>query len=170
MFEISRRADYAVRTMLALGELEEDQRMLAKDVARQMGVPQPFLHKIVADLVNANLVKTFSGPKGGLKIARDAQDINLLNILEAIEGPICINICLQRPKECLRDAICPAHGLWGRLQANIVQQLQQATLSSLVAEAIQLRIKPNRLTNDSQFFDEEEHGRIELQDVQPLSS
>lgn len=103
-----------------------------------------FLHKIVRDLVRAGLVRTYPGPSGGLELGRPAATINLLGILEAIDGPVCLNMCLLRPKECSRDLICPAHRFWGRLQAKVVQEMEDATLDSLVAEASELKRRPQR--------------------------
>jgi Rrf2 family iron-sulfur cluster assembly transcriptional regulator len=135
MFPLTRRADYAVRIILELGDkADSEQRVPAVEVAQRAGVPLAFLRKIVADLVRAGLVQTYSGPNGGLMLVQPAESINLVHILEAIEGPICLNICLVRPEECPRDHICPVHGFLGRLQANLIQQLQEATVDKLVAE------------------------------------
>lgn len=134
MFPLSRRADYAVRIMLELGDQTGKQRVPANQVAQQTGVPLPFLRKIVADLAKGGLVRAFSGPTGGLELGRPAESINLLHILEAMEGPVCLNVCILRPEECLHNPGCPVHNFLGRLQASIIQQLQEATLDKLVAE------------------------------------
>jgi Rrf2 family protein len=144
MFQITRRADYAVRIMLELGDKADGQRLPAAQIAQSANVPLAFLRKIVADLVKAGLVQTYSGPTGGLALAQPAASINMRQILEAIEGPVCLNTCLLRPEECHRDLACPAHGFLGRLQASIVQQLQNATLDKLVAEGRQLKQYPRR--------------------------
>jgi Rrf2 family protein len=141
VFQITRRTDYAVRILLALGE-NRGGRLPAKRVAESMGIPRSFLHKIAADLVKANLVTTHPGPGGGLELAQPPEEITLLTILEAIEGPVCLNICLLRPRECPRDQICPAHDFWGWLQAMIVQELRSTTLKMLVAQARQLKGRP----------------------------
>ena len=143
MFQISRRADYAVRIMIELG-FQRDQCVPSREISRRTNVSKAFLHKITADLVKANLVRTQAGPKGGLRLNHPLTHINLQQILEAVEGPICLNICLFRPQECERDAICPAHDFWGRLQTSIVSQLQAATLAELVTEAHELKTKPRQ--------------------------
>jgi Rrf2 family protein len=130
--------------MLALSEQTEGAWASTAAIARAMGVPQPFLHKITADMVRAGLVQTRPGPTGGLALARPASQINLRQILETIDGPICLNVCLRRPHECPRDTICPAHGFWGRLQATIVRELQHATLDTLAVEAQRLKSRPRR--------------------------
>ncbi len=143
MFQISRRADYAVRLMLELG-LEPDESLSVRQLSVRTNVPKPFLHKITVDLVRAGLVQTQSGPNGGLKLNRPVDQINMQQILEAVEGPICLNTCLLRPNECERDLFCPAHTFWGALQKMVVQQLQKATLAYLLEEARNLTIYPRR--------------------------
>lgn len=143
MFQISRRADYAIRIMLELG-LQAGHWMPARQISRRTNVPKAFLHKITADLVKANLIQTQAGPSGGLQLNHPITQINLQHILEAVEGPICLNSCLIRPQECERDAICPAHSFWGRLQTSVVQQLQAATLADLIDEANDLKTQPRQ--------------------------
>ncbi len=144
MFQISRRADYAVRIMIELGLQGEGTAVPARQIARRTGVPKAFLHKIAADLVKADLVRTFAGPGGGVALARPLPTVNMLQILEATDGPVCLNSCLLRPQECPFDQICSAHTTWGRLQNIIVQELQAATLQHLVEEAQVYRQTPNR--------------------------
>ncbi len=144
MFQITRRVDYATRIMLELGGHPEGTWAQARHIARATGVSRAFLHKITADLVKDGLVRTYPGPTGGLALSRPAATINMLHILEAIDGPICLNVCLLRPRECRRDLTCPAHSFWGRLQASLIQQLQSATLDALVAEARLLKGRPRR--------------------------
>ncbi|NJN99624.1 MAG: Rrf2 family transcriptional regulator [Anaerolineales bacterium] len=143
MFPLTRRADYAVRIMLELGDKADGTRVPAAQVAQRVGVPLAFLRKIVADLIKSGLVRAYSGPSGGVTLAQPAAKINLVHILEAIEGPICLNNCLLRPHECPRDRICPVHSFLGRLQAGIIHQLQEATLDKLVAEGRKLKHQPH---------------------------
>ena len=135
MFQVSRRADYAVRIMIELALAGEKQRLPARIVSQRTGVPKAFLHKITVDLVKASLVVTYTGTGGGLALAQPAHQINLLHIIEATEGPITINICLIRPDECPRQAVCPAHNVWDNLQQLIINQLTAVYLHTLAAEA-----------------------------------
>jgi len=141
MFQISRRVDYAVRMMIELG-LYEDEFMSAQRMSIRTDVPKPFLHKIAVDLSKADLVRTQAGPGGGLALGKPVDQINMLHIVEAVDGPICLNVCLIRPRECKRDRFCPGHDFWGRLQLSLIQQLQEATLTQLVKEAKLLMKNP----------------------------
>jgi Rrf2 family protein len=144
MFQISRRADYAVRIMVELGLQGEGTAVPTRQIARRTGVPKAFLHKITADLVKVDLVRTFAGPGGGVALARPLSTVTMRQILEAADGPICLNLCLLRPQECPLDQICSAHTTWGRLQNLIVQELDAITLQKLVEEARLYRKSPNK--------------------------
>ncbi|MCP4417871.1 MAG: Rrf2 family transcriptional regulator [Chloroflexi bacterium] len=144
MFRISRRVDYAVRMMVELGLQPSNSFMSARQMSIQTAVSKPFLHKITADLVRADLIFTQFGPKGGVALKKATDEINLLTIAEAIEGSVCLNICLIRPQECERDMLCPAHAFWGDLQTMIVAELRQTTLSMLVTEAQLLQKQPRK--------------------------
>ena len=138
MFQITRRADYAVRIMLSLAAAPATALTPASALVTATAVPKAFLYRITAQLAQAGLVRSSPGPSGGLALARPPADINLLQVLEVIDGPLCLNVCQVRPHECPRDRHCPAHGLWGRLQADLAQHLRQATLASLLAEGQRL--------------------------------
>jgi Rrf2 family iron-sulfur cluster assembly transcriptional regulator len=138
VLQISRRVDYAVRIMLELGLHDEERALPAAELTERAGVSKAFLHKIVADLAKAGLVITYKGPGGGIALAQPPAAINLLAILEAVDGPLCLNACLLRPNECPRDGTCPAHLFWGRLQSMAMAELKNATLEGLVTEAREL--------------------------------
>jgi len=142
MFQISRRADYAVRIMVELGARPMGEYVPAREVSRLTNVSKTFLHKIAVDLSRGGLIRTQAGPAGGLTLARSAQKINLLQILETVEGPLCLNSCLLRPEECPRDLTCPAHGFWARMQTMLAKELSSTILDQLVAEAAALKEQP----------------------------
>ncbi|MBK8901278.1 MAG: Rrf2 family transcriptional regulator [Anaerolineaceae bacterium] len=148
MFQVSRRVDYAVRIMIELGMQPKGSFMPARRVSARTAVPKAFLHKITVDLVRTGLVMTQTGPTGGLALQKECREITLLHIVEAIEGPVCLNICLLRPQECSRDRICPGHDVWHRLQRLINEELQNANLANLVDEANRLKKNP-RPGNDN---------------------
>lgn len=142
--------------MIELGLLQVRERISSRQISRKTGVPKAFLHKITADLVKANLVATYAGPAGGLMLRRSLDKVNLLQVLEAVEGPVCLNICLLDPDECDRQALCPAHDFWGELQINISQQLKEMTLQKLVDEAHELKKNPRPHPNHVNYVSEDE--------------
>jgi Rrf2 family protein len=169
MFQISRRVDYAVRIMIELGLQPSGAFLSARRLSARTAVPKAFLHKITAELVRANLIHTQTGPSGGLTLQEDISQIDLLQIIEAIEGPVCLNICLVRPQECNRDRVCPGHEVWAHLQTMIVAELRQTTLAALVSEAKRLKVQPRKTPVDFPYlYPAEETGAkgVELKVVQ----
>ncbi len=161
IFQINRRTDYAVRMMIELA-LQADGALPARHLAQRTNVPKAFLHKITADLARAGLLQTQTGPGGGLSLGRPAEQITMQHILEAMEGPICLNICLLRPHECPRDQLCPGHDFWGRLQTTLVEQLQATTLADLAQDAIVLQQQPRRRDHIPYLIPQQEIGVITL--------
>jgi Rrf2 family protein len=133
MMRINRRTDYAVRVMLALARQKEI-RLSTNTIQEQMLIPRAFLLRIIADLSKAGLIETYPGPKGGVQLARQPEDINLKDVWEAIEGPLLISECLENPQDCPLNPQCPVNSRWGRIQKMFVEELEAATMSSMAAE------------------------------------
>ena len=130
--------------MLELGLHDSDEPLSAAELTERAEVSKAFLHKIVADLVKAGQVVTYKGPAGGIVLARPPAEVSMLDILEAVDGPVCLNTCLLHPNECPRDTHCPAHLFWGRLQSMVINELKRATLDKLVMQARALKTGQER--------------------------
>ncbi len=137
MLRINRRTDYAVRVMLALAEHGDGSRVPTRQVQQEMQVPHAFLQRIIADLARRKLILTFPGPSGGLQLASPISSVSLLDVYEAIEGPLYISLCLKNPDECPLQDSCPVRSHWGIMQANLVREMAAITLNQLAQEAIQ---------------------------------
>lgn len=90
---ITQEADYALRIILFLSG--SDNIASAKIICENVNVPLRFTLKILNKLVAGNLARSFKGVKGGYKLKRPAADISLLDVIEAIDGKIAINRCLE---------------------------------------------------------------------------
>lgn len=139
MLRISRRADYAVRVMIAAAQAPAGAYLPAPRIGEQMLIPQPFLVKVIGDLRRGELIRTAAGRNGGISLARPAESITLRHIIEAIEGPIVLNACLLRPGECPRDAYCPAHQVWSHIQRVLHAEMDAVDLAMLAARGYQPR-------------------------------
>ncbi len=139
--EITQQADYAVRAVLELALHAEDEECLASgEIARQQSIPAPFLAKIVARLAAAGIVATQRGVNGGIRLTRPANEITLLDVVEAIDGPLTLNRCGHRPDECPRSGSCAVHPAWLAICANVRLQLDRFHFAMLAEDA------KNRLT------------------------
>ena len=128
---ITRQADYAVRAVLYLAQLEPGMRISTAEVARAQHIPLTFLAKIVSQLSNVGILRTARGAHGGIRLGRLAQDINLLEVVEAIDGPLALNKCVLNPEACPLSTDCPVQLVWCEAQAELVSRLLQTTFEKL---------------------------------------
>jgi len=135
---ISRGAEYAIRAMLDVAATEGRAQATTKEVAAHQGIPKVFLPKIVQRLVQAGLLRAHRGPAGGIALSRPPDQINMRQIIEAMDGPIALNTCLLLPGECPRESICPIHEIWVKTQDDLLSGLESITLSKLVARGKEL--------------------------------
>jgi Rrf2 family protein len=133
--EISRQADYAVRAVCELALQGEGERVRSEDIAARQTIPQPFLIKIFARLAAEGIVDTQRGVGGGVRLIRSPQELTLLDVVEAVEGPITLNRCVRRPGECPLDATCVVHPIWMDLRDEIRRRLASITFDVLVQRA-----------------------------------
>jgi len=140
--QISRRADYGVRVILDLASLPRDYRASTEDISARQSIPAAFLAKIISQLSLAGLVRTHRGAGGGVALAKPAAEISLLQVIEALEGPVRLNRCVIQPEACPRNEFCPVHLVWAQAQINLARLLQGTTFGSL-AES-QLAIAADR--------------------------
>lgn len=134
MFRISRRLDYGVQLMVALAAEEENRPIPTATLAEKLEIPLPFLHQIAHTLMQSGLIKASPGPRGGLRLSQSADTISLLRISEILEGPICLNPCLECGEECPRQGTCTAMPVWNRLQDLIIKYLDSVHLDVLLVQ------------------------------------
>lgn len=129
--QITRQADYAVRAVLYLTMLDENQRVATSTIAEKQRIPPSFLAKIISQLSIAGLLHTSRGARGGVTLAREAKDISLLDVVEAIDGPIQINECVDASGLCFFEDDCPMKSVWCDAQADMVKRLKDTNFSNV---------------------------------------
>lgn len=130
VLRISRKIDYGLRAMIYLASIPPEAIVPFREIARQMLVPEDFLAKILKTLVDEGLVKSTRGPHGGYALAKPATEISFLEVIEAVEGPIALNVCLDEDG-CGKAAACTMVGVWREGQERMLEVYRSATLASL---------------------------------------
>jgi Rrf2 family protein len=130
---LSRRADYGVRAMMDIAAQHPTGRMIVSEIAKRQDIPPSFLAKIVPLLARAGLVRTSLGATGGITLAASPEEISLLQIIEAIDGPFTLNLCSLNPSDCQQYVTCAAYQVWGKAQTQLNQTLAQTRLSDLAS-------------------------------------
>jgi Rrf2 family protein len=138
--EITRQADYAVRSMVHLAELQMDGRVSTASISEAENIPLPFLTKVISRLATAGLVTTSRGMGGGVSLARPPEEITLLQVVEAVDGPIVLNHCLLRAGICDREPDCAAHDVWAEIQNRLVYELASVTMKDLANRQAQKKL------------------------------
>jgi Rrf2 family protein len=135
--QITRQADYALRAMLYLARNDKfdknSKKASTSQIAKDQEIPASFLAKIISQLSIAGLITTTRGASGGVSLARDKKDITLLDVVEAIDGPITLNECTQNPNICTFGKTCPLHSVWCEAQVELVNKLRSTTFEKLIA-------------------------------------
>jgi Rrf2 family protein len=131
MMTLNRAADYATRVALHLALAPDDARVNRATLAKLAEASPTFVAKILQQLGDAKIVRSRPGSRGGFKLARPSADISILDVVTAVEGPLCLNRCLPPLEVCHRAGWCPAHPVWARAQHALEQVLGGTSLQQL---------------------------------------
>jgi Rrf2 family protein len=133
--QITRASDYAVRVMIHLAGLPPGATVRQPELSAATEVSGHFLSKVLQQLVRARLIRSQRGAGGGYAMTIPAASISLLEVVEAIEGPVRLNQCIEEGPSCDRKTWCPAHQVWAQAQAAITTVLGGTSMAALAARA-----------------------------------
>jgi Rrf2 family protein len=133
--QLTRAADYAVRVMIHMAGLPPGTRASRSELAGAVECPEQFLSKVLQSLTRGGLVVSHRGNTGGFELPGGHREATLLEVVEAIEGRIRLNVCLASEHSCTRQGWCPAHDVWAEAQESLAAVLQKATIGELAERA-----------------------------------
>lgn len=132
--QITRAAEYAIRGVLYLCEQPEGAVCLLNEISERQKIPPSFLSKIFQNLARVGIVSSSRGTGGGFTLTKDPRDITLLDVIEAIEGPISLNVCLTNGQACERRTLCAVHFVWREAQDHLLELLKNKSFAELAEE------------------------------------
>ena len=127
--ELTRRGDYAMRAMLYLARTR-DETLSGTQIAHETQIPVRFVGQVMGDLARAELVTARIGRRGGYRLARSANDISLLEIVEAVEGDTRRKTCVMSQGACTYEGACDVHEFFAAAQNALIGRLSQSTLAA----------------------------------------
>lgn len=135
---LGRKGDYALRAVLDLARAG-GQRRKAREIAEAMDIPARYLPQVVAPLVQSGVLTATAGPDGGYALARAAERLSLLEVVETVEGPLVPDVCVLQGGPCDWEYACPVHETWTRANRAFAAELRATTFADLAAadEALQ---------------------------------
>jgi Rrf2 family protein len=129
--QITRQADYAIRAVRYLAKQKPNVLVSTREIASAMQIPPSFLAKIISQLSIARLLNTSRGASGGVTLAKPAGDISVLDVVQAIDGPILLNECVGDTKQCVFEDDCLVHPIWIEVQEDLVKRLAETRFDKL---------------------------------------
>jgi Rrf2 family protein len=130
-FQISRKVDYALRALLYLAEVGDQNGCTLGDIAKKTAVSPQFLAKIVELLAHRGIVRSRRGPRGGYVLTRPAAEVSFNDVIEAVEGPIALNTCVEGHDDCALLRSCGMIAVWQVAQQRLVEVFARTTLADV---------------------------------------
>jgi Rrf2 family protein len=131
LMQVSRKVDYALRAIIYLSLQKDGRSVPVKEIASRRRIPRKFLEKIIQDLIRAELVKSQRGAHGGYTLARLPDQVTFRDVLEAVEGPISLNVCVTEAHDCSVLASCNMQQIWQEGQRRMLEYFGDTTLADL---------------------------------------
>lgn len=132
--EISRKTDYALR-MIALLTEKNPELVSVKHAAEAEGIPYSFARSIQHDLVRGGMIESIRGSRGGMRLKVDPHELTLLDIVEAIQGPVHIATCDKSGPDgamCGRSHACPFHPIWNGANQLLIEYFGSVSIYDIV--------------------------------------
>jgi Rrf2 family protein len=142
VLQISRKIDYGLRAMIHLASLPPGKIASLQDFARTLHLPREFLAKILKVLTARGMVRSTRGAHGGYQLARPPGQISFLEVIEAVEGPVQLNVCLDHKDRCDVSAGCTMYHVWKAGQDRMLEVYRRTSLAELAAEPVDARPQP----------------------------
>ena len=130
---LSNTSKYAIRAMIYLALNNKGEAKIGiKQISKDLEIPTPFLGKILQTLAKHKLLLSTKGPHGGFGLGKSAYDINLMDIVEVIDGLDSFNMCLLGLKSCTDDQQnCPVHRKYGTIREQLKELFQTENIGEL---------------------------------------
>lgn len=139
VMQISRKIDYALRAVIYLSLRDDERPSSVAEIAAREGIPKKFLEKIIQDLIHHGLVRSTRGAQGGYTLARAREMITFKDVIEAIEGPVSLNVCVGENGDAHECAMFPHCGMlwvWQEAQKRVMDLFASTTLADVRSRSL----------------------------------
>lgn len=129
---LTAKSEYGLLAVIDLAGSESGSPVSAREISERQGIPAKFLEQLLVSLRKAGLVGAVRGARGGFTLSRPADSITVLDVVEALEGPLITTVCEgERGEVCGRGGVCAAAGVWNRATAALRAVFESETIASL---------------------------------------
>jgi Rrf2 family protein len=130
---INREADYALKALLMIARRAGEVTSVS-ELTGKLGIPRPYLRKIMQGLARDGVVRSFKGRGGGFLLGRPAGEIAVADIVRIFQGEISLHDCLFKKVICADVSTCPLRQAIGRLERRLVRDLEVLSIASILKE------------------------------------
>lgn len=145
----SRSSRYAIQALVFLATRPEGSYVMCKEIARELGLPLPYLSKLMLQFVHAHFIESSRGRMGGFRLARSPDDISLKEILKIVGGERSLEECLLGFKKCSDETACAMHCQWRPVKEALFHLLEKQNVGALAKAVRKGRYKLHDLNMDS---------------------
>ena len=130
--QLSRKADYALRAVAYVAHIKKGDLASIGRIAKARHIPREFLAKILKELTRAGILVSFQGVTGGYRLSRSPKEVSFLDVIEAMEGPVAINLCVDGShSDCTQEKGCEIRPFFVKQQELITRALRKQTFGSI---------------------------------------
>ena len=130
--KLSSKARYGTKALLELALHWSEEPMPLRDIAQSQQIPLPYLEHLISPLINAGIVKSTRGARGGVSLLKPPQEIRLSKAIQLLEGSIAPVECIHNPESCPNSDLCVTRDIWSELEKAMNSVLKSMTLQDLV--------------------------------------
>lgn len=134
MLQLSKKVDYALIALMHLAQQGDSTSWSAREIASGYGMPQDLLAKILQKLAREGIVASQQGTKGGYSLARPAASIDVVRVIEAVDGPLSLTQCVSEPGNCDQFDTCNIKSPLQRLNDQVLRMLAGVTIAKMCEE------------------------------------
>lgn len=141
MVLFSKTCEHGIRAALYIASLGKEEYVPIRSISENLNISFHFLTKILQILTHKNIMTSYRGPNGGVSLAKPGEQINIMEIIEAIDGPKLFNECIMGLPNCGAQQPCPVHEQWGPIREDLQQMLENTSLAELAQKVNKLGLR-----------------------------
>lgn len=130
--KLSTKGRYGVRLMLDLASHFGEGPVILKQISQREEISEKYLWQLINPLKSVGLVRATRGAHGGYALAKTPSEITVKDILQVVEGSLCIVECVEKPSTCSRSTFCIVRDLWSEASKTLSEKFEETTLADLV--------------------------------------
>ncbi len=143
MLKLSTKSRYGFRLMLELAKDYGKGPVSLKEVAVRQGISEKYLWQLINPLKHAGLVSAVRGSQGGYVLNKHPRQISLKDIMEVLEGPMCLVECTKKPSSCKRASVCISREVWTEAAIGVMKTFESFNLESIIQKEESKKVNIN---------------------------